>query len=548
MSHSSQQLPQTPAWQKLQQVYKQTSNTHMRELFAGDPQRFDRFSVEGPGLILDYSKNRVSDDVLQCLFALAREQNVAAAISQLFRGDKLNVTEHRAVLHTALRDRSNTQLVVDGVDVRAEVGVTLGQMRQFCEAVREGVWRGASNQAITDVIAIGIGGSGLGPALVDAALSANQTADIKVHFITNIDPQPLLAAFERLNAAKTLVVVASKSFTTLETAANARAARTWLQKSGISEVHRHFVAITANKPAAIEFGVDPGNIFAFWDWVGGRYSLWSAIGLPIALAFGMEAFEQLLAGANEVDQHFREAPLERNIPVIMALLGIWYVNLFGTSTHAVVPYDESLKLLPDYLQQLEMESNGKSVRRDGTPATYKTAPVIWGGVGTEGQHAFFQLLHQGTHLVPVDFLVPLRRATDIPGHHSALVANAYAQSRALMWGRTEAETRQSLSTAGLSTNDTEKLATHRSFPGNNPGNTILYEWLNPRVLGALLAIYEHKVFVQGVLWDINSFDQWGVELGKDLAESITENLNGKGQTSYDSSTAGLISRYQAAQD
>ncbi len=545
MSNSKPRIPQSPAWLELAGAYERSASVHMRELFASDARRAETFSIEAAGLFLDYSKHRVSSEARQSLFALAKERDVGAAITQLFRGDRLNATEHRAVLHTALRNHSAAPLVIDGIDIHAQISDTLAHMRRFCNAVREGEWRGASGAPIRDVIAIGIGGSGLGPALASAALTPNSVMAMRVHFISNIDPQPLLAVLAQIDPASTLVIVASKSFTTLETAANADAARAWMEQNGISDLQKHFIAVTANRRAAGEFGVAPENIFAFWDWVGGRYSLWSAIGLPIALAFGMDVFEQLLAGAREMDLHFREAPLEENLPVILALLGVWYVNLFGANTHAIVPYDESLKLLPSYLQQLEMESNGKSVRRDGTPVHYNTAPVIWGGVGTDGQHAFFQLLHQGTHLVPVDFFVPLRRAHDIDGHHRTLVANAFAQARALMWGRSEAETRQSLADAGLSAPELDELVIHRSFTGNNPSTTILYEELTPRVLGALLAMYEHKTFVQGTIWNINSFDQWGVELGKEIAQSITASLNEHANSDYDPSTDALIARYRA---
>ena len=460
----------------------------------------------------------------------------------MFAGEKINATEGRAVLHTALRNRSSCPVTVDGVDVMPGVRQVLAQLRAFCEEVRSGKWRGYTGLAITDVVNIGIGGSDLGPCMVCEALKPYASRKLRAHFVSNVDASHLVETLKNLDPATTLCIVASKTFTTQETIANARSARAWFLDQAKDEKHiaRHFVAVSTNTVEVSKFGIDPANMFGFWDWVGGRYSLWSAIGLPIALAIGYERFEELLEGGFAIDEHFRSAPLERNLPVLMALLGLWYADFWDAGSHAVLPYDQYLHRFPAYLQQLEMESNGKGVTLDGTPIDYPTGAVLFGEPGTNGQHAFYQLIHQGTRLIPCDFLAAARSHNPLGAHHAMLLANVLAQAEALMTGKTADEARAELETSSLSTAEIERLTPHKVFPGNRPSTTILYPQLDPLTLGMLIALYEHKVFVQGVLWEINSFDQWGVELGKQLAKPILAELQGGGGGGHDSSTSGLL--------
>jgi glucose-6-phosphate isomerase len=514
--------------------------TPMRELFNRDPGRFDRFSAEGAGLFLDYSKNMVTDETMNLLFDLAGEADVAGRIGAMFSGARINTTENRAVLHVALRADADQLILVDGINVVEQVHGVLDQMEVFTAKVRSGEWKGCTGERITDVVNIGIGGSDLGPRMVTAALDHYRKSDLNFHFVSNIDGTHVAQVLGRVRPESTLFIIASKTFTTQETLTNAHTARDWFLRSGAAQtdVARHFVALSTNEPAVRDFGIDPANMFVFWDWVGGRYSLWSCIGLSIALAVGMENFRELLAGARDMDRHFRSTPFERNIPVLLALLGVWYRNFHGFESHAVLPYDQYLALLPAYLQQADMESNGKGVNRDGRPVTHATGPILWGEPGTNGQHAFYQLLHQGTTVVPCDFLVAVNPLHEIGEHHTILLANFLAQTEALMRGRTLAEAEAEL--ANLEPGARAALAPHKAFPGNRPSNSLLYERLTPRAIGSLIAMYEHKIFVQGVIWGINSFDQMGVELGKQLAGVILPELRGGAAAAHDASTLGLI--------
>lgn len=540
-------LTQTRAWRALVEHQLAMAGKHMRDLFREDPQRFEKFSLQFGDLLLDYSKNLITEETMRLLLALAREADLERWIERMFSGERINVTEHRAALHVALRNRSERPILVDGQDVMPEVRRVLAHMRDFTEAVRSGAWTGYTGQPITDIVNIGIGGSDLGPAMVTQALNPYRLPRLKCHFVSNVDGTQIGEALKPLNPATTLFVVVSKTFTTQETLTNAHTARAWFLGAALEEaLPRHFVAVSTNAPEVRKFGIDPGNMFEMWDWVGGRYSLWSAVGLSIALAIGMERFEDLLAGAYDMDEHFRSAPLDRNLPVILGLLGVWYIDFFGAQTHAVLPYDQYLARLPAYLQQLDMESNGKRVDRQGHGVDCDTGPVLWGEPGTNGQHAFFQLLHQGTRLVPADFLAPIDSHHPLTGHHQVLLANFFAQTEALMKGRTEDEARAGLEAKGLRGERLQALIPHKVFPGNRPTNSILYQKLTPRALGSLIALYEHKIFVQGVIWNINSFDQWGVELGKQLARVILPELAGEGEVAdHDASTNGLINYYKA---
>ncbi len=534
------------AWQALEAHRAAIADRPMRELFAADPQRFARFTLRLDDLLLDYSKNRIVPKTMDLLRGLARAADVSGAIERMFTGAKLNVSEDRAVLHIALRERGTRAIAVDGVDVMPGVRAVLAQMRRFSDAVRGGTWRGHTGAAITDVVHIGIGGSSLGPQMVAAALARGDGP--KVHFVSNVDGSHLARCLAGLDAASTLFIVASKSFTTQETMVNARSARAWLvgRLGADAAVARHFVALSTNTPACAAFGIPAANMFAFWDWVGGRYSSWSAIGLPIALAAGMVAFDQLLDGAHAMDRHFRETPMEANLPVTLALIGIWYANILGAETYAVVPYDQRLARFAAWLQQVDMESNGKTVGADGRRVTRTTGPIAWGDPGTDAQPSFFQLIHQGTRLVPCDFLVAAQADHALAGHHEILVANCLAQAEALMVGRTEAEVRAEMETAGASPATIDRVAPHRVFEGNRPSNMIVYRRLDPRALGMLMAMYEHKVFVQGTIWGINSFDQWGVELGKQLAGRILAEIDGSSPpASHDASTAGLLAHWRS---
>ncbi|MFQ5645037.1 MAG: glucose-6-phosphate isomerase [Thiogranum sp.] len=536
-------LEKMPAWKALRGHYGQLQGVHMRDLFSADPQRFERYSLRLGDLLLDYSKNRVDDETLKLLFALARESELPAWIERMFSGEAINFTEHRAVLHTALRNRSNTPVCVDGRDVMPEVNRVLDQMRVFSRRVRDGEWLGYSGRAITDVVNIGIGGSDLGPVMVTEAL-APYADRLAVHFVSNVDGSQISDTLAGLNPETTLFLVASKTFTTQETLTNARQARRWLLASAAddSAVASHFAALSTNREAVQAFGIDPDNMFEFWDWVGGRYSLWSAIGLSIALYIGMDRFEELLAGAHQMDRHFRSAPLEQNMPVVMAMLGIWYRNFFGADSHAILPYDQHLHRLPAYLQQADMESNGKRIDRHGEAVGYATGPVIWGEPGTNGQHAFYQLIHQGTLLIPADFLTAVNPHHALHEQQRILFSNYLAQTEALMRGKNMAEVRAELQAEGLGEAEIERLLPHKVFPGNRPSNSLLYPLLTPHLLGMLIALYEHKIFVQGIVWQINSFDQWGVELGKVLAKRILPELEAETAPGpdHDSSTNQLI--------
>jgi len=540
-------LTTLPVWQALCRHQKTIAASNMRDLFAQDTNRFDKFSFQLDDMLFDFSKNRINDETLPLLLQLAREAQLENWRDRMFAGEKINITENRAVLHTALRNRSNRPVLVDGVDVMPEVKAVLAQMRDFSEKVRSGAWLGYTGKRITDVVNIGIGGSDLGPVMVCDALKPYASADLAVHFVSNIDGAHLMRALEKCQPETTLFIVASKTFTTQETMTNAISARTWFLNKAQDNAHvaKHFVALSTNAKAVTDFGIDQANMFAFWDWVGGRYSLWSAIGLSIALYVGMDHFEALLSGAHEMDQHFQTAPLEENMPVIMALIGIWYNNFFDVATHAILPYDQGMSRFPAYLQQADMESNGKFICRDGKRIQYKTGPVIWGEAGTNGQHAFYQLIHQGTQVVPCDFLMPVHSHYAIGkhgyAHHKILLANFLAQTQALMLGKTPDEARLELQEQGLTGAELENLLPHKVFEGNRPSTSILFDKLTPNTLGKLIALYEHKIFVQGMIWDINSYDQWGVEYGKQIAQEILPLLTSDGfVTSFDSSTNGLI--------
>ena len=539
---------QSTTWTSLKQHAELIDQTSLRELFARDPGRFERYSLSSANVLLDYSKNRITDDTLSLLFSLARERDVEEWRDRMFRGEKINITEGRAVLHVALRNRSNRPIPVDGQDVMPGVNAVLDHMRSFSEAVRNGDWKGFRGDRITDVVNIGIGGSDLGPVMVTEALKPYGSPDLHVHFVSNIDGTHLVETVKDLNPATTLFIVASKTFTTQETITNAQSARDWLLQAAkdASAVAKHFVALSTNEPEVVKFGIDPKNMFEFWDWVGGRYSLWSAIGLSIVLSIGMKHFEELLAGAHEMDEHFRTAPLEKNLPVIMGLLGIWYNNFFGAQSHAILPYDQYLHRFPAYFQQGDMESNGKRVTREGNPVDFSTGPIIWGEPGTNGQHAFYQLIHQGTKLIPADFIAPMESHNPIGSHHEILLSNFFAQTEALMKGKTVDEARTELVEGGLKGKALAALLPHKVFEGNRPTNSILVDKITPRTLGSLIALYEHKIFVQGIIWDINSFDQWGVELGKQLAKKILPELQtAEPAKTHDASTNGLLNYYKS---
>jgi glucose-6-phosphate isomerase len=543
MSH----LTQSNTWQQLLAHQKVIDAQHMRELFAKDTDRFNKFSIQYKDILLDFSKNRITQETLDLLLQLARDAKIEDWREKMFSGEKINFTEGRAVLHTALRNRSKQPVYVDGKDVMPDVNRVLAQMRDFTARVRNNVWRGYTGKTITDVVNIGIGGSDLGPFMVCNALKPYSRSSMNAHFVSNIDGAHLSMTLQKLNPETTLFIVASKTFTTQETITNARSAREWFLQAARDEAHiaKHFVALSTNTAEVIKFGIDPANMFEFWDWVGGRYSLWSAIGLPIALNVGMDCFEELLQGGFEMDEHFRSAPLEQNMPVILALLGVWYNNFFDAQTHAIFPYDQCLNRFAAYFQQGDMESNGKFVDREGHRVDYSTGPVLWGEPGTNGQHAFYQLTHQGTKLVPSDFLIPMETQYPLGSHHKVLLSNFFAQPKALMHGKTADEARAELTAAGMSGDALERLVPHKVFEGNRPTNSIMFRKLDPRTLGRLVALYEHKIFVQGIIWNINSFDQWGVELGKQLAQKILPQLDDNTPiTEHDASTNGLINYYK----
>ncbi len=539
-------LTRSSAWRALLAHKKRMASVHMRDLFRNDPARFQRFSLQFNDILFDYSKNIIDEETMRFLFDLARQEELGAWINKMFSGEKINFTENRAVLHIALRNRQNRPINVGGKNVMAEVNRVLAQMRSFSEQVRSAAWTGFSGIPITDIVNIGIGGSDLGPLMAVTALVPYGHPRLKIHFVSNIDASHLLETLKGLKAHTTLFIVASKTFTTPETLTNAHSARDWFLRAATeADIARHFVAISTNEAEVSKFGIDPKNMFEFWDWVGGRYSLWSAIGLSLAIYIGMDSFEDMLTGAFEVDEHFRTAPMEQNIPVIMALLGVWYNNFFAAQTHAILPYDQRLARFPAYLQQLDMESNGKSITRSGKTVDYNTAPIIWGEPGTNGQHAFYQLIHQGSKLIPADFLAAIETHYPLDHHHTMLMANYFAQTEALMKGKTSAEAHAELAVSGMSSTRQRQLLAHKIFSGNKPSDSILYQRLDPKTLGALIAIYEHKVFTQGIIWNINSFDQWGVELGKQLAKTIEGELQGTTENAgHDASTSGLIDYYQ----
>jgi glucose-6-phosphate isomerase len=542
-------LTESATWQQLVAHQRDVAPLHMRDLFAADPARFDKFSLKYNDILLDFSKNRITDDTLPLLLKLARECRVEEWRDRMFSGEKINTTENRAVLHVALRNRCDRPIFVDGIDVMPGVNRVLEQIRDFTERVRHGVWRGFSGKPITDVVNIGIGGSDLGPFMVCSALKSYSRSDLRAHFVSNIDGAHLGMTLQKCNPETTLFVVASKTFTTQETLTNAHSARAWFLEAAKSETHiaKHFVAVSTNAAEVGKFGIDTANMFEFWDWVGGRYSLWSAVGLSIALHVGMDNFEALMQGAFEMDEHFRTAPLEKNLPVVLGLIGIWYNNFFGAQTQALLPYDQSMARFSAYFQQGDMESNGKFVDRDGNRVDHDTGPIIWGEPGTNGQHAFYQLIHQGTRLIPSDFIMPMRTHYPMGDHHKILFSNFFAQTKALMLGKTPDEARKELEAQGYTGERLEQLLPHKVFEGNHPTNSILFRKLDPKTLGALIAMYEHKIFVQGIIWNINSFDQWGVELGKQLANSILPELSDANPVhSHDASTNGLINYYKTS--
>ena len=541
----------TPAWKRLRNHFKTMKSMHMRDMFRKNQRRFSEFSLTLNGMTVDYSKNIISGRTLKLLQELAQECRVQDAIEKMFSGEKINTTEGRAVLHVALRNRVNTTVSVDGVDVMPEVNAVLEQMKTFSEDLIRGVWKGYTGKRITDIVNIGIGGSDLGPLMVTEALQPYRKQHIRASFVSNIDGTHIAETLKRLSPETTLFMIASKTFTTQETMTNAHTARKWFldKANDVSFIKHHFVAISTNTEEVKKFGIDPANMFRFWDWVGGRYSLWSAIGLSIACTIGFDHFAELLDGAHEMDMHFRTAPFERNIPVVLALIGIWYINFFGAESEAILPYDQYMHRFPAYFQQGNMESNGKSVDRAGEAVRYQTGPVVWGEPGTNGQHAFYQLIHQGTKLIPCDFIAPAVSHNPIGDHHTILLSNFFAQTEALMRGKTLDEVKEELKAAGASDDEVSLLAPFKAFQGNRPTNSILFRKLTPRTLGSLIAMYEHKIFVQGVIWNIFSFDQWGVELGKQLAKKILpELLDNSKVSSHDASTNGLINAFKKLRD
>jgi len=542
-------LTQSSAWQALEAHAQANKSVHMRDLFTQDQTRFGVFSATFEDILLDYSKNRVTSETMKLLFNLARQQGVEAYRDRMFAGEKINFTEDRAVLHVALRNRSNRPIIVDGKDVMPDVNRALAHMAQFSDAVRSGAWKGYTGQRITDIVNIGIGGSDLGPVMATEALKPYTQRDLRVHFVSNIDGTHMAEALRQLKPETALFIVASKTFTTQETITNATTARDWFLATAKDKAHvaKHFVALSTNAKEVSSFGIDTANMFEFWDWVGGRYSLWSAIGLSIMLAIGPKNFIEMLEGGHAMDEHFRTTPLEKSLPTILALLGIWYNNFYrpAAQTHAILPYDQYMHRFAAYFQQGDMESNGKFVTRDGERVDYSTGPVIWGEPGTNGQHAFYQLIHQGEKLIPCDFIAPIQSHNPIGEHHPILLSNFFAQTEALMSGKTPAQVRAELEKSGMKGDALDRLVPHKVFEGNRPTNSIMFQKLTPRTLGCLIAMYEHKIHVQGAIWNINSYDQWGVELGKQLAKAILPELSGANEVkSHDCSTNGLINHYK----
>jgi glucose-6-phosphate isomerase len=538
---------ETQAYKYLADHFIDINSKNLKELFTADAERFQKFTVLFDDLLLDYSKNRINDTTMALLVQLARECKLDEAIKAMYSGEVINQTENRPVLHIALRNQSNTPILVDGKDVMPLVNQVLQKMKTFSDKVISGEWKGYTGKAITDVVNIGIGGSDLGPVMVTEALKAYKN-HLNMHFVSNIDGTHMVETLKTVDPETTLFLVASKTFTTQETMTNARTARAWFLEQGAAEadIAKHFAALSTNAKDVAGFGIDTENMFEFWDWVGGRYSLWSAIGLPIALSLGYEKFEELLKGAHATDQHFQSTPFETNIPVILGLLGIWYINFFGSETQAILPYDQYMHRFAAYFQQGDMESNGKHVDRNGKEVSYETGPVIWGEPGTNGQHAFYQLIHQGTKLIPCDFIAPAQSLNPIGEHHQILLSNFFAQTEALMNGKTLEQIQEELTADGKTAAEIEKLAPFKVFDGNRPTNSFLLKKVTPYSLGSLIAMYEHKIFVQGIIWNIFSFDQWGVELGKQLAKSILPELKDEEQVnSHDASTNGLINQYKA---
>jgi glucose-6-phosphate isomerase len=534
------------AWQKLEMIFLTLQATHMRELFQDDPDRFQKFSLQFEDILVDYSKNILNEEAMRLLFQLAEEVELKNAIDAMFRGERINQTENRSVLHIALRNRSNTPVIADGGNVMPEVNKVLDQMKTFSERVRSGAWKGFTGRPIKHIVNIGIGGSDLGPVMVTEALRP-YWSNITPLFVSNVDGTHIAETLKKVDPETTLFIIASKTFTTQETMTNAETARAWFLTQTVNQgdVARHFVAVSTNQEAVTAFGINPENMFVFWDWVGGRYSLWSSIGLSIVCTIGFENFIQLLEGAHAMDNHFRDAPFGKNLPVILGMIGIWYNNFFAAGSEAILPYDQYLNRFAAYFQQGNMESNGKSVDRSGNPVMYQTGPVIWGEPGTNGQHAFYQLIHQGTKMIPCDFLAPAISHNPLGDHHDKLLSNFFAQTEALMKGKTAAEVRKELTDAGMSESDINFHTPFRVFEGNKPSNSILFKNLTPRTLGSLIALYEHKIFVQGVVWNIFSFDQWGVELGKVLAKKILHELQTSAAAdAHDGSTNGLINYFK----
>ena len=541
-------LSELPAWRQLWPHYEEMKSVHMRDLFTQDPDRARRYWLEVGGLTLDYAKNRITGQTLNGLFELARESGLPEKMRAMFAGEKINHTENRAALHIALRNRADTPIYVDGENVMPKVNSVLRHMGRFARAVRNGDWTGYTGQAITDIVNIGIGGSDQGPLMMCTALQTYGHPRLNMHFVSNVDGTQLRDVLEQVRPETTLFIIASKTFTTQETLTNAHTARDWFLRAGREEdIAKHFVAVSTNKEAVSAFGIDTANMFEFWNWVGGRYSLWSAIGLPIMIYLGEENFIEMLEGAHLMDQHFINAPFEQNMPVLLGMIGIWYINYFGGGSHVIAPYDQYLHHLPRFIQQLDMESNGKQTACDGTPVGTDTGPIIWGETGINGQHAFFQLLHQGTHITPIDLIASLEKRSNLPGHHEILLSNVFAQAEAFMRGKTAEEVRAELQAQGMDGEKIEKLVPHKTFSGNRPTNILLLDKIDPRNMGSLIALYEHKVFVQGVVWGINSFDQWGVELGKQLAQTILAELTGEiPPQPHDASTERLIRLYRRA--
>ncbi len=538
---------ETASWKKIQEHYDVMKSVHMKDMFNEGSGRYSKYSIRFEDILIDYSKNIINEETMELLLELAGETRVKECIDKMFSGDKINETENRAVLHTALRNRSDNPVMVDGVNVMPAINDVLAHMKDFSENIITGVWKGYTGKPIKDIINIGIGGSDLGPVMVTEALKPYGVPHINVHFVSNIDGTHIAEILKKISPETSLFMIASKTFTTQETMTNAHTARAWFLESAKDESHvsKHFIAMSTNKTEVEAFGIDSENMFVFWDWVGGRYSLWSAIGLSIACSIGYENFFELLEGAHAMDQHFRKEPYEKNIPVLLALIGIWYSNFFGAETEAILPYDQYMHRFPAYFQQGNMESNGKYIDRSGVPVSSQTGPVIWGEPGTNGQHAFYQLIHQGTKIIPCDFIAPAISHNSIGDHHEILLSNFFAQTEALMTGKSTDDVESELRESGKSEDEISRLAPFKVFKGNKPTNSIMFRQLTPRTLGSLIAMYEHKIFVQGVIWNIFSFDQWGVELGKQLAKKILPELQTSAEiSSHDSSTNGLINAFK----